>query len=323
MARRALLVGASGPIGYDYRREEADGLPYPVFEDLWGILLCYDELWFLSRPFCPCDMWELPYVHFLDEAVDEGFDLARLRLASEQLESAFRGVPSTAPAPLPFGEVIDRVTCGDPSGIDNHSRTVRIADGWEIMGNAGALDLLVSDMGVAAAMDLAHLDVLNNTFGAARFVGVESAMGSAFMGDRLGPWKVDVAHILATTKFPNRYEPGGAYVPDIEELRQHPNLRQFREMLSDPKWAGQDAPAAAAEITAQADTFARQHVAKTFKKRPWYHTLATISVGPVGNLIHPGVGSAVNGGLKVLDYARARDDRKTGGWTAFVASLRP
>jgi hypothetical protein len=314
------LVGASGPVGYDYTREELDGAPYPVFEDLWGILLCYDELWFLSRAFCPRDMWELPYVRFLDEWAEGSLDMSRLQTAAAQFEDALRTVPA-APVAVDLSDVIGRVTGADRKGVDNHSRSVRIADDWAVMGNAGDLGLLVGDMGVAAALEVPRLDVLNNSIGAARFTA-QASFDPTFLGEQFGPWHIEVAQRLATLRVPNRYEPGRTYVPDIEELRTHPNLEKFRAMLSESEWSPQEASEAAAEITDMADRFARRHVAKTFGARPWYRTLSKISVGPAGNLIHPGLGTAASGGLKVLEYGRSRQDRKVGGWAAFVASLR-
>jgi hypothetical protein len=93
-------------------------------------------------------------------------------------------------------------------------------------------------------------------------------------------------------------------------------------MLSESDPAGKEASDAAAEISDLADRFARQQVAKTFRARPWYSTVSKIAVSPVGNLIHPGLGSAASGALKVLDYGRSFKDRKVGGWAAFVASLK-
>src|SRR4051812_39115872 len=116
---RALLIGASAPIGYDYAREKVDGFPYPVLEDLWGILLCYDELWFLSRAFCPSDMWELPYVRFLDET--NALDMPRLRVAAAQFEDVLRASPP-ARATVSFSEVVRRVVGAEPNLVDNHSR---------------------------------------------------------------------------------------------------------------------------------------------------------------------------------------------------------
>lgn len=142
------------------------------------------------------------------------------------------------------------------------------------------------------------------------------------MGDQFGPWHLEVAQTLGTLRVPNRYEPGRTYVPDIEELRAHSNIGKFREMLSDADWTASEASEAAAEISDMADRFARRHVAKTFGVQPWYQTASKMAVGPIGNLIHPGLGSASTGGLKVLEYGRSRKDRRVGGWAAFVASLR-
>jgi hypothetical protein len=159
-AKRILLVGASGPVGYDYRREEKDGVPYPVLEDLWGILLCYDEIWFLARELCPRDMWDLPYVRFIGEGGIPGADLSKLRLASEQMEAEL-GRDYAWVDPTPFGAVLERVTSNDANGLDNHSRGIRVDGDWGLMGNAGDLRLLVGDMGIAAGLAIPHLDVLS------------------------------------------------------------------------------------------------------------------------------------------------------------------
>jgi len=308
-------------VGYDYTREEIDGVPYPVFEDLWGILLCYDALWFLSRAFCPIDMWDLPYVRFLDESDLGSIDMPRLRTSAVQFRDAMRRAPPGGDAPVNFGGLIARVTGGNTRGVDNHSRAVQIADDWTVMGNAGDLDLLVADMGIGAALDLPRLDVLNNSIGMARFAAQQSFAVTS-LDEQFGPWHVDVAQHLATLRFPNRYEPGRTYVPDIEELRAHPNVGKFRDMLSRSDLTAQEASEAAAELTDKADRFARRQVAKTFRARPWYRTDSKVAIGPLGNLIHPGLGSAANAGVKVLEYGRSRSDRRTGGWAAFIAALR-
>jgi hypothetical protein len=94
------------------------------------------------------------------------------------------------------------------------------------MGNAGDLQLLVADMGIAAALEMPRLDVLNNTIGAARFAA-QASSDATFLGDQFGPWRIDVAEALATLRIPDSYEAGRTYVPDIEELRGIPTSGNF------------------------------------------------------------------------------------------------
>lgn len=59
VARRLAFVGLSGPIGYDYQHSTGlidprdSSSPNPVLENVSGLLLCYEDIYFLSRHFCP------------------------------------------------------------------------------------------------------------------------------------------------------------------------------------------------------------------------------------------------------------------------------
>ena len=72
MGRHA-YVGLSGPLLYDYEVQAERGpadlvsSPNPILDSPFGLLLLYDDIWFLTRSLCPQNMRELPYVHFLDE----------------------------------------------------------------------------------------------------------------------------------------------------------------------------------------------------------------------------------------------------------------
>ena len=56
---RTAFIGASGPIGYDYKNntdrlhKDDHSSPNPVLEDALGLLVYYDRLVFLSRHLCP------------------------------------------------------------------------------------------------------------------------------------------------------------------------------------------------------------------------------------------------------------------------------
>ena len=71
MGRNCAYVGKAVPVGWDYAREDTVGIPNPVLESVLGLLLCYDEIWFPSREFCPEDMRDLSYIKFIDEMSTE------------------------------------------------------------------------------------------------------------------------------------------------------------------------------------------------------------------------------------------------------------
>jgi hypothetical protein len=80
---RIAYVGLSGPLFYDYGHLATPGpadmqsSPNPILDSPYGLLLLFDELWFLTRSVCPENMRELDYVRFLDEAGDPAGPIRR------------------------------------------------------------------------------------------------------------------------------------------------------------------------------------------------------------------------------------------------------
>ena len=70
---RRAYIGLSTPIAFDYQttasktKADLSSSPNPILESPFGLLLLFDELWFLTRSLCPQNMRKVPYVHFLDE----------------------------------------------------------------------------------------------------------------------------------------------------------------------------------------------------------------------------------------------------------------
>lgn len=127
---------------------------------------------------------------------ESNLDFLRLQSAAEQFKAEL-DQRRTYPSLNPYTKVVDRVTGGDDRGVDNDSQSIRIAPEWEVAGNAGYLRLLVGDMGIATALEVPHLDVLNNSVGAARFAA-QVSFDDTFLGSGFGPWHVGVANELAT-----------------------------------------------------------------------------------------------------------------------------
>src|SRR5215204_5796630 len=67
------LVGLSTPIAFDYGVEATRTLadvassPNPILDSPFGLMLLYDELWFVCRSLCPENMRGCSFVRFLDE----------------------------------------------------------------------------------------------------------------------------------------------------------------------------------------------------------------------------------------------------------------
>ncbi|MGW3627117.1 hypothetical protein [Streptomyces sp. NPDC000880] len=92
--KRRAFLGRFAPAYYDLaNRHQVQGRDEPnaVLENAVGLMLCYDELWFLRRQDCPAGMQELDFVHFVED------DSALLSIATEAYEQARQSFPPTPP----------------------------------------------------------------------------------------------------------------------------------------------------------------------------------------------------------------------------------
>ncbi len=75
MKKRIAYIGLSYPLFYDYENQakSADNdlisSPNPIIESPLGLMILYDELWFLCESLCPNNMRNLPYVKFVDKEI--------------------------------------------------------------------------------------------------------------------------------------------------------------------------------------------------------------------------------------------------------------
>lgn len=81
--KRKAFVGLTGPLFYDYKNMLNSKFPNPVLEAPMGLSLLYDEIVFLDERVCPKNMQKLDFVKFLSdsdlkdyrEQLAEGFQL--------------------------------------------------------------------------------------------------------------------------------------------------------------------------------------------------------------------------------------------------------
>lgn len=66
MAKRKAFVGFSTPFGYDYKVSTGQSKGNPVLEAPTGLLILYDEIWFVHEDVCPLNLRDKEFVHFLD-----------------------------------------------------------------------------------------------------------------------------------------------------------------------------------------------------------------------------------------------------------------
>lgn len=318
-----LFVGFSGPIGYDYwrggGRPKSSSTPNAVLEDVTGLLICYDELYFLSRDFCPIDMWDLPYVKFLS---DDSKTLTRAITAHEQATESIAKFGSLGWGNISrtFSRTIAAMTDSDMrSGIDNHSRGLVHVEGFEMIGNSANTDAVLTDRLIASSLELSNLDVLTNTVASE---AIQQLVIDPSPPKTFEDWHVDVASLLGTVKVPNQLGPDGGYHEEVEELRAHPQVRAFRSYLGDLV-PGMTLPEdAAKDVSEAADDYARKLVQKKHGKSSIYKTVGRGAIGPVLDAVVPFLGTITGGALDLVSEISARRSLRDTAWASFVVSLK-
>ena len=316
------LIGLSTPIGYDYVNpirpwsEEAADIPNPVLENVAGLLVSYDELWFISRELCPIDMQDLPYVHFVSE---DPLLARRAEIAAQQfwnLDVSEIDIPvrdSDA-----YRETYDafKKAANFELGMDNHSRSIKIA---QAMGNAGDTQLFVIDVGMARSLDL-EIDLVVNS----SLVGSAAALSD--LGMTRAAYSTEtiaaVEHVVQihTTDL---LSPRGSYHASLEELRSHARVVEFRDFISR---AEEDTTRDAVALAKEVDKLAEDHITRALERyvrgRGRIATVGSMIAGVGGNLIHPGLGSAAQQGINFAERRQEKPYRRGAAWSLFVRDAK-
>ncbi|GGF48971.1 hypothetical protein GCM10010922_26070 [Microbacterium sorbitolivorans] len=316
-----LFIGFSGPVGYNYNKGDRavrPEAPNAILEDVIGLLICYDNLYFLSRDFCPRDMWDLPYVKFLS---DDSSYLDRAIIAYGQgveIRNEF-GRIGWGDISGKWAGIVNKMTGGDLSYIDNHAVGVKHVEGFPgANGNSADGDNILFDKLIAESLEIKNLDILTNTIAAE---AAHKKIDPKLTENKFSDWHVGVTGALASLKVRNSLGVEGGYDERIEELRGDSHVKEFRKYIKQEVDENVDVQAKAKEISLHAQEIANEAFLKSRKKTPIYETVGKASIGLLGNMIVPGVGSLVSGSIKVREsYEKFLTKRNT-AWASFVINL--
>ncbi|GAA2539366.1 MULTISPECIES: hypothetical protein [Streptomyces] len=316
------FVGLSTPITYDYRNsvgETGSGalVPNAVLENVTGLILCYDEIWFISREFCPVDLQDLPYIKFLTDFPELW---QRALVARDQYgDESFRPQADLIYENRPddYFETIDRIkrSLQFDFGPDNHSRGVTPGFG---MGNAADARLFIQDVGIAASLDMG-LDVITNSTMARALQALENRGPRV---ETFEQWQIQAAEEVISMRTVDYLGPRGAYHESLEDLRGHSRLEEFRQFLAEADRSDASAVALASEVNNLAIKHSIDVMERFVKGRGRLRTIGRASVGPIGNLLHPGIGSVLSGAISLTDWNQERKQRNKVAWALFVLQAR-
>ncbi|MCI8485110.1 MAG: hypothetical protein HFH41_12350 [Lachnospiraceae bacterium] len=221
MNKRIAYIGLSYPLLYDYQNQakrsgnDLSDSPNPIIESPLGLMILYDELWFLCKSLCPSNMRKLPYVRYVDEMFPnlyyEGVDAFK-----ESIDLSVKQQSG-----LSYENILDRMNLKKRRGIDTHTHEIRIGN-VAVYGNGG-IDNLLFDLYVFMALkeqSTADIELIANS----RFCMNEFVQSNYDLG---------VVEKIVIPDIPNYLSKEGPYHPCMEELRENTYLTDFRKWVTE------------------------------------------------------------------------------------------
>ena len=183
--KRIAYVGLSTPLLYDYKTQvqkapaDVFDSPNPILDSPYGLLLLYDEIWFLSRSLCPVNMRGLDYVRFLDEQgkVDEMSELVRpdpKKIFSEAALDAFDQRLEE------YSSACKRTGIYWEAAPDNHTHVLKIS-GSEAFGNSKSIENVLIDLAVLSRIADVRVEFITNGFTQTLFESQSNIYGKLFV----------------------------------------------------------------------------------------------------------------------------------------------
>ncbi|MBE5883855.1 MAG: hypothetical protein E7291_05515 [Lachnospiraceae bacterium] len=221
MKKRIAYIGLSYPLLYDYANQaspsqnDISDSPNPIIESPMGLMILYDELWFLCESLCPNNMRKLCYVKFVDkefpdlyyEGAEDFITDINLKIESD------RG--------LSYAEILKRMNLQQRNGLDVHTHLLRIGN-YETSARSGE-DKLAFDLYILEALQEisdCEIELIANS----RFCLRD------FEPSNKAPRLVEK---IVIPNIPNYLQVDGPYDPCMEVLRNHEYITDFRKWVTD------------------------------------------------------------------------------------------
>ncbi|WP_349931294.1 hypothetical protein ABNP34_03275 [Glutamicibacter mishrai] len=316
------FIGFAGPLGYAYghKRTELENetsSPNAVLENVGGLLICYDELYFPTRNLCPVDMWELPYVHFLleeDETRQQTLTAITQASGSEVPDEINRGINFECWTPI----TLAMQNGSREALIDNHTHGLQVGENIYLSGNSGNPKNILTDIFVAQSLSL-HVGEADLILSSPALDGGSASQTSStgISEDFTIPQRT-LAEGVVTLYNRNFLSPRGGYHDSYEELRSHPNMREFRTMLAATEVSMTEVSKLALEINRKAEEFSSKTLRKIVKGPNWFRSFGIPAIASAANQIVPFSGTI---GKSVVNAAIDRNwkkEIKNTSWAPFV-----
>jgi hypothetical protein len=240
-------IGISSPVAYDHGYKfhigpaEVPGhywafynaLPYPnpILECPYGLLLLYDEIWFLSRSLCPKNMHGLPYVKFVleteqQEAIVHKFVNYEDPAVKEILLRDYFKFSVLYPKEIAAG-LQDIPFSWEPK-LANMSEIFMLSN-QPFFGFSGTFEGVPIDLVHLSHLEVPGLELVTNRFTTPIVERLTTETMSA-VKDRVTN-RATLAESVLLERIPNYLFKDGLYHPCIEEARADAFLTAFRSWL--------------------------------------------------------------------------------------------
>lgn len=217
MRKRIAYIGISYPLLYDYKhmadKTENDALdtPNPIIESPLGLMIFYDEIWFLCRSICPNNMRNLPYVKFVDELYPDFYFEGILALADETKNSIIINTKFSY-------EDVEKALNVEGWGADGHTHGLKIGD----------VKISASSNETQFLFDLYVFQALHEQYNQ----DIELITNSRFISKKgNGGAESEFIDKIIIPGIPNYIGIDGPYHECMEELRENKYIRDFRRWV--------------------------------------------------------------------------------------------
>ncbi|WP_448072469.1 hypothetical protein [Georgenia yuyongxinii] len=325
MRKTAAFVGMAAAIGYDYAHEaprtgRSSSSPNPVLENVLGLLLCYDELYFPTPELCPADMRDLSYVHFFTD-MDLLPDLIEAVISLETSSDIDEDVTDWPDFKIWSGQQELILEASEfERRIDNHTHGIEVDRGIYVMGNSMDPRSAALDFHLASLAPADRVDVILSTPAQRAINGRINweLLDSEYFNET----KRSAAGQLAALRVPNVFLPKGSYHPALEELRDHARAREFRSYLSSLEVNGRDASRLANEVSERAFEEQTRIAERYLRGTGLVRSLALPAArGLLNAFMAPASGTLVGMLVEKVVSREDRNLRRNAAWAPFVVDL--
>lgn len=315
MQKRIAYIGVSCPVFYDYKNQAAkapndiSSSPNPILESPYGLMLLYDELWFLCESFCPGNMRGLGFVNYVDVLFPD-MDFSAIEKAGVAGTAYFdkfnRGNTPT------YGELVNEFHIDENLySLDNHTHGIELREA-RINGNT-TTDNLAFDMNVVLALNQMHhspVELITNSY------------TSCLVGESTNAQR-HLAESLTIRNIPNFLTPAGPYHPVVEEAREDAYLKAFRQWITE--YHSHISKSEIADIQAEVENTMQTKMHELFLQwldasscyRSIGETVLTSAIGAVVPL-YPTAKDI----LSIVNDAQKSEEARANQWQGFVLNAK-